>query len=127
MNITTIMNTTKRLIEQLEKLTNKKVILKEEISPITKQHKELEVISLLKSSDSYITLKVMLNGAPAQIEFERDELIERGEAYDEPWTYLFTSTDAPNGKKYSVGCSLFGHPDTNFEFSEVEDSFIEEV
>lgn len=95
--------------------------------PKAKKYNNGDIIGVKKANESYLILSVMLYGKVVDIEFERDDLIEEPMAYDEPWVYSFVSVNSPDGHKYVVTASYFGHPDSNLDFAEVDSDSIEMI
>ena len=86
---------------------------------------EGQIMGVKQARESEIILDVFLNGSVVPVTFERDDLIEQPLAYDESWVYSFVSLDAPDGKEYRISASYFGHPDTDLDFDEINDTHVE--
>lgn len=43
------------------------------------------------------------------------EIIEKPQAYDEPYVFVYQTDILDNGKQYTINVSKFGNPDTNLE------------
>jgi hypothetical protein len=86
---------------------------------------EGQIMDVKQARESEIILDVYLNGSVVPVTFERDDLIEKPLAYDESWVYSFVSLDAPDGKEYTIRASYFGHPDTDLDFDEINDTHVE--
>jgi len=86
---------------------------------------EGQIMDVKQARESEIILDVYLNGSVVAVTFERDDLIEKPLAYDESWVYSFVSLDAPDGKEYTFNASYFGHPDTDLDFEEINDTHVE--
>lgn len=113
---------------------NKPFLPMPEVQPDPKAMKEAEttgtptegqIMDVKQARESEIILDVYLNGSVVPVTFERDDLIEKPLAYDESWVYSFVSLDAPDGKEYTVNASYSGHPDTDLDFEEINDTHVE--
>jgi len=75
-------------------------------------------------------------GEKKSLKFYEDDMINRAEAYDEPWTFQWVSDNVPlssseaeqlNGtrdegsthKHYTFDVEYFGHPDTHLEMADM--------
>jgi hypothetical protein len=86
---------------------------------------EGQIIDVKQARESVIILDVYLNGSVVPVTFERDDLIEKPLAYDESWVYSFVSLDAPDGKEYTINASYLGHPDTDLDFQEIDNTHVQ--
>jgi hypothetical protein len=84
-----------------------------------------QIMNVKQARESVIILDVFLNGSVVPVTFERDGLIEQPAAYDEAWVYNFVSVDAPDGKEYTIIASYLGHPDTDLDFQDIDDTHVE--
>jgi hypothetical protein len=72
-----------------------------------------------------VVIKFTINGEVKEVLFSNnDTLLEKPEAYDEPWIYQFTS-DVVEGKVYGVDVDFEGHPLSNLELLGFSDSIPE--
>jgi hypothetical protein len=88
---------------------------------------ERKIVKVNSASENYINLSVILNGQTVEIEFDKDDLLDTPLAYDEPWVYSFNSINAPDGNNYRIIATYYGHPETDLEFDEIDDTRIELV
>lgn len=86
---------------------------------------EGQIMGVKQARESEIILDVFLNGSVVPVTFERDDLIEQPLAYDESWVYSFVSLDAPDGKEYTITASYLGHPDTDLDFQDIDNTHVE--
>ncbi len=67
---------------------------------------------------------VFFDGATiVEASFEKSDLLQRGEAYDEPWSYVITSTKSSDGKHYEGSASYYGDPEFNQDFDSIEEVY----
>ena len=86
-----------------------------------------KILTVKNITETSFTIDAIVNGEEASVKFERDDLIEKPLAYDEPWVYSFESINSPDGNVYSINATYFGDPSTNLEFDEVDTDSLEEI
>jgi hypothetical protein len=77
--------------------------------------------------DKLAILTISIGDSEKDVKFENtNDLIEKSNAYDEPWVYKYESK-SEDGKTYSIGVEFLGHPDTHLEVVGVHNDYAEVV